>query len=177
MDLQNIENTLKKMGIVLERVVNKLDELDKRISQIEKKIENNEKTFSSKDFKTDAQTEQNPISNKGVLGNNFLGSMLGTMAGMGLYNLLFNHSITPVEFGESLGMNQNEINEVLENDFDEIDTKLDDIDNKIDELDEKIDQLEQENIMNNDYFENYEEDIGDSDFESGFDDFDGFDDI
>ena len=177
MDLQNIENTLKKMGIVLERVVNKLDELDKRISQIERKIENNEKTFSSKDFKTDVQTGQNPISNKGVFGNNFLGSMLGTMAGMGLYNLLFNHSITPVEFGESLGMNQKEINDVLENDFDEIDTKLDDIDNKIDELDEKIDKMENENIMNNDYFENYEEDIGDSDFESGFNDFDGFDDI
>ncbi len=177
MDLQNIENTLKKMGIVLERVVNKLDELDKRVSHIEKKIENNEKTFSSKDFKTDAQTKQNSISNKSVFGNNFLGSILGTMTGMGLYNLLFNHSITPVEFGESLGMNQNEINGILENDFDEIDTKLDNIDNKIDELDEKIDKMENENVMNNDYFENYGEDIVDNDFDSGFDDFDGFDNV
>ncbi len=184
MDLQNIENTLKKMGIVLEKVVAKVDEIDKRLSKIEEKLDDGKK-FSSGDFKTIPQPQmqtQNPQNSTSKslssgFGSSFLGSMAGSMAGMGLYNMLFNHSISPVEFGENLGMNQNEINDVLENNFDEIDTKLDELDSKIDELDEKIDSLDNDDIMKSDYFENYGEDLEDNDFESGFDDFDGFDDV
>lgn len=179
--MQNIENTLKKMGLVLEKVVQKVDELDKRVIKIEEKLGDNEKKFSSQDFKTapQAQTLGSSTSNSSLsgFGSSFLGSITGAMAGMGLYNLLFNHSLSPVEFGENLGMNQNEIDEVMENNFNEIDTKLDELDNKIDELDEKIDSLDDENSIENGYFENYEENDINSDFNSGFDDFDGFDDI
>ena len=74
-------------------------------------------------------------------------------------------------------MNDTEINEMLESNFDEIDSKLDELDSKIDELDEKINSLENEDVMNSDYFENYDEDIPDNDFDSGFDDFGGFDEV
>ena len=176
MELANIENTLKKMGMVLEKVVQKVDELDKRVSKIEEKL--GEKKFSSEDFKAAQPQNLSSKTSTGGFGSSFLGSMAGAMAGMGLYNLLFNHSVTPVEFGENLGMNQNEINEVLENNFNEIDSKLDELDNKIDELDNKIDELENsEDVMNSDYFESYEENDTDDDFGGGFDDFGGFDDI
>jgi predicted nuclease with TOPRIM domain len=75
-------------------------------------------------------------------------------------------------------MNENEINNLLENDLNEIDTKLDEIDTKLDELDSKIEELENNDVMDTDYFENYdEEDTSDDMFGSGFDDFGGFDDV
>jgi peptidoglycan hydrolase CwlO-like protein len=185
MDTQNIENTLKKMGLVLEKLVQKVDELDKRVAKLEEINENNEKKFSSEDFKAKPQpqtTVQNSASNSlsSGFGGSFLGSMAGAMAGMGLYNLLFNHNVSPVEMGQSLGMDNNEINEVLQNDISEIDTKLDEIDAKLDELDEKIDNVSSgldEDVMSSEYFENYEDEVADNDFEGGFDDFEGLDDF
>jgi len=175
MDTQNIENTLKKMGLVLEKLVNKVDELDKRVAKLEEK---NEKKFSSGDLKTNqTQTSTSNVSSNGF-GSSFLGSLTGAMAGMGLYNLLFNHSVSPVEMGHSLGMNDSEINSVLENDLNEIDSKLEEIDAKLDELDEKIDSnAMDEDVMSNEYFESYEEEVADNDFEGGFDDFEGLDDF
>ncbi|GAX86734.1 conserved hypothetical protein [Lebetimonas natsushimae] len=176
-----IENTLKKMGIVLEKLAEKMDELDKRVSRIEEKLGEGGKKFSSQDLKANPQPQmqqnQKVSSNSslGGFGSSFLGSLTGVMAGMGLYHLLFDHSVTPESLGESLGMNENEIDNV---DLDEIDEKLNEIDTKLDEIDEKLnDNLANDDVMDNDYFESYEEEAGDTDFESGFDDFDGFDDV
>jgi len=182
MDLQNIENTLKKMGMVLEKIVQKVDELDKRVAKIEEKLGEEGKKFSSEDLKAQPQPTQTQTSTSksslGGFGSSFLGSMAGAVAGMGLYNLLFNHSVTPVEFGHEIGMNDTEINEALEQNFDEIESKLDEIDSKLDELDEKINEMDMANdVMDSDYFESYEEDLADNDFDSGFDDFDGFDEV
>jgi len=171
MDVTNIENTLKKMGLVIEKLVKKVDELDKKVNELEKK-EN--KKFSSEDLKSNqsnVNTTSQP-SNASNFGSSFLGSMAGAMAGMGLYNLLFNNSVSPTELGQNLGMDEKEINELLESEFNEIESKLEEIDSKLEELDNKLDENVAENdVMQNDYFESYEEELGDSDFDIGFDDF------
>ena len=177
MDTQNIENTLKKMGLVLEKLVQKVDELDKRVSVLES---NTEKKFSSGDFQ--AQQQKTPTTGStsnaslGGFGSSFLGSLTGAMAGMGLYNLLFNHNVSPVEMGENLGMDEKEIDQVLQSDMDEIENKLDEIDAKLDELDDKLSDTN-EDIMSNEYYENYEDEVSDNDFEGGYSDFDGLDDF
>ncbi|WP_457563950.1 hypothetical protein [Caminibacter pacificus] len=184
MDMQNMENTLKKMGMVLEKLVQKVDELDKRVAKIEEKLGEGEKKFSSQDLKA-AQPQQNQpqSSTSGSFGSgfgsSFLGSMAGAMAGMGLYNLLFNHSVSPAQFGHDIGLDEQEINNVLDNELSEIDSKLDEIDSKLDELDTKVDELSDEvasdDIMNNDYYESYEEGLEENtDFFGGIDDFGDF---
>jgi len=176
--MTNIENTLKKMGMVLEKLVQKVDDLDKRVAKLEEKLGEEEKKFTSQDLKATPQTTPTPSTSKsslGGFGSSFLGSMAGAMAGMGLYNLLFNHSVTPEEFGRDIGMDDNEIQEVLNENFDEIDSKLEEIDSKLEELDSKINEMDSEDVMNSDYFESYEEES--NDFDSGFDDFDGFDEV
>jgi len=181
MDTQNIENTLKKIGLVLEKLVQKVDELDKRVS----KLEGEGKKFSSEDLKTKPQIQSSTSSNSSntfsnSMGGSFLGSMAGAMAGMGLYNLLFNHNVSPVQLGESLGMQNGEINEVLQNDLNEIDSKLNEIDEKLEELDAKIDDVSadlDEDVMSSEYFESYEDEVADNDFNGGFDDFEGLDDF
>ncbi|MEO1924132.1 MAG: hypothetical protein ABGX25_06450 [Nautiliaceae bacterium] len=182
MELQNIENTLKKMGMVLEKVVTKVDELDKRVAKLEGKLGEGEKKFSSQDLKAQAtpQTQQSSTSgiSSGGFGSSFLGSLAGAMAGMGLYNLLFNHSVTPMEFGKEMGLSEDEIQHVLDEELDEIESKLDEIDSKLEELDSKIDEVGDNDVMNTDYFESYEEeDTVDDDFGGGFDDFGGFDEV
>jgi predicted nucleic acid-binding Zn-ribbon protein len=176
-----IENTLKKMGIVLEKLAEKIDELDKRVAKIEEKLGDGEKKFSSQDFKANPQMQQpqtqkaSSNSSLGGFGSSFLGSLTGAMAGMGLYHLLFDHSVTPESLGQSLGMNESEIDNV---ELDNIDEKLDEIDSKLDEIDEKLDKnMASDDVMDNDYYESYEEDTGDTDFGSGFDDFEGIDDF
>jgi len=176
--MTNIENTLKKMGMVLEKLVQKVDDIDKRVAKLEEKLGEEEKKFTSQDLKATPQTTPTPSTSKsslGGFGSSFLGSMAGAMAGMGLYNLLFNHSVTPEEFGRDIGMDDNEIQEVLNENFDEIDSKLEEIDSKLEELDSKINEMDSEDVMNSDYFESYEEES--NDFDSGFDDFDGFDEV
>jgi peptidoglycan hydrolase CwlO-like protein len=175
-----IENTLKKMGIVLEKLAQKIDELDKRVAKIEEKLGDGEKKFSSEDLKVNPQIQQpqtrpSSSSSLGGFGSSFLGSLTGAMAGMGLYHLLFDHSVTPESLGQSLGMNENEIDNV---ELDNIDEKLDEFDTKLDEIEEKLDTNEaSDDVMDNDYYENYEGETGDNDFDSGFDDFDGFDEV
>jgi peptidoglycan hydrolase CwlO-like protein len=170
--MQNIENTLKKMGLVLEKLVQKVDELDKRVKNIEEKLVE-KKEFSSSDFKTQPASQTSSSSASGF-GSSFLGSLTGTMAGMGLYNLLFNHSVTPAQFGHEIGLDDKEIDELLNKEFDEIDSKLDEIDSKLEELDEKIENISNEDVMQNDYFEDYEAE-DDLDFYGGVDDFGGDD--
>jgi peptidoglycan hydrolase CwlO-like protein len=172
-----IENTLKKMGIVLEKLAEKIDELDKRVAKIEEKVGVTEKKFSSQDLKGQPQTQTKASSSSllGGFGSSFLGSLTGAMAGMGLYHLLFDHSVTPESLGQSLGMNENEIDNV---ELDNIDEKLDEIDTKLDEIDQKLnDNLDNDDVMDNDYYESYEEESDDNDFDGGFDDFNGFDEV
>jgi len=172
MDNQNIENTLKKMGMLIEKLALKVDELDKRVAKLE------EKKFSSNDFKSNNEKTQVANSNTSAFGSSFLGSLTGAFAGMGLYNLLFNHNVTPKDFGENIGLDDNQINEVLQNDISEIDTKLDEIDAKLEEIDSKIDEASlNQDVMDSEYFESYEEEVSDNDFEGGFDDFEGLDDF
>jgi len=186
MDAQNIENTLKKMGLVLEKLVQKVDELDKRVAKLEENEGNSGKKFSSGDLKATPQSQasstssssSSPFSNS--FGGSFLGSMAGAMAGMGLYNMLFNHTVSPVEMGHSMGMDDSQISEVLQSDISEMDTKLDEIDAKLDELDAKLDDVSadlDEDVMSSEYYENYEDEVADNDFEGGFDDFEGLDDF
>ena len=171
MDNQNIENTLKKMGMLIEKLALKIDELDKRVAKLE------EKKFSSNDFKSNSEKTQASNSNTSAFGSSFLGSLTGAFAGMGLYNLLFNHNVTPKDFGENIGLDNNQINEVLQNNISEIDTKLEEIDAKLKEIDSKIDEVSlTQDVMDSKYFENYEE-RSDNDFEKGFDDFEGLDDF
>jgi hypothetical protein len=51
------------------------------------------------------QTKASSSSLLGGFGSSFLGYLTGAMAGMGLYHLLFDHSVTPESLGQSLGMN------------------------------------------------------------------------
>ena len=171
MDTQNIENTLKKMGMLIEKLTLKVDEIDKRVAKLE------DKNFSSNDFKSN--NEKTQATNTNTFGSSFLGSLTGAFAGMGLYNLLFNHNVTPKDFGENIGLDDHQINEVLQNDISEIDTKLDEIDAKLKEIDSKIDDVSniEQDVMDNEYFESYEEEVNDNDFEGGFDDFEGLDDF
>ena len=177
--MNNIENTLKKMGLVIEKLAQKIDEMDKRLEKIEKNVGEGEKKFSSQDLKANPQMQQPTTqanstskSSLGGFGSSFLGSMAGAAAGMGLYHLLFDHSVSPENLGENLGMSEKEINEAMDSNFDDIDERLSEIDSKLDEIDAKLDSDDSGDVMNSDYYENYEEDEGDSDFDSGFDDFD-----
>jgi len=170
MENQNIENTLKKMGIVLEKLVEKIDALEKRVAKLEEKNETNAKNVQD----LAKPTSQNTFA------SGFLGSMAGSMAGMGLYNLLFNNHVSANEFGESLGLGRDELNEILQNDFNQIDNKLDEIDDKLAQIDEKIEGISNdlnEDAMDSDYFESYEGEVNDTDFEGGFDDFEGLEDF
>jgi peptidoglycan hydrolase CwlO-like protein len=175
--MSDLENTLKKMGMVLEKLVQKVDELDKRVAKLEEKLQ--DKKFSSNDLKAQSAQPQSstaPASNSGSgFGTSFLGSLAGAMAGMGLYNLLFNHNVSAAEFGHEIGLSDNEINSILENEMSEIDSKLEEIDSKLEEIDSKIDNVASEDIMNNDYYESYEEGLEENtDFFGGVDDFGDF---
>ena len=178
--MNNIENTLKKMGLVIEKLAQKIDEIDKRLEKIEKNLGEGEKKFSSQDLKANPQIQQTQTnqanstskSSLGGFGSSFLGSMAGAAAGMGLYHLLFDHSVSPENLGVNLGMSENEINEAMDSNFDDIDERLSEIDSKLDEIDSKLDSDDSNDVMNSDYYENYEGNETDNDFDSGFDDFD-----
>jgi len=152
--MDNVENTLKKMALVLDKVVKKVEELDKRVSRLEQSISGGQ--MEQKDTKSAAQ---------GSFGSSFLGSLAGVVAGMGLYNLLFNNSVSAEDFANKLGVDESEIEEKLEN----IDEKLEDIDKELEELAAGIEPFEDgisdeefENISLDDYLSQ----------EEGFDDFD-----
>ena len=154
-----IENTLKKMGLVIEKLAQKVDELDKRVAKLEEK---SVKTFSSNDIKASTPTPQvsnNTSSSGGGFLSSLFGSAVGAFAGMSLFNALFNNDVKPQEFANEIGVDENELSE--------IESKLDEINSKLEEVDSKLDE-----VADNDYFEDYEGDLADNDFDSGFDDFD-----
>ena len=149
----DIENTLKKMGLVIEKLAQKVDELDKRVAKLEEK-----KFSSSVKSSTPALNNTSTSSGSGFLSSLF-GSAVGAFAGMSLFNALFNNDVKPQEFANEIGVDENELNE--------IESKLDEINSKLEEVDSKLDE-----VANNDYFEDYENELADNDFDSGFDDFD-----
>ena len=176
--MQQIETTLKKMGMVLEKLVQKVDEIDNRLKKLEEKVEgNSEKKFTSADLKNNLQNQNQMNSTSkpssgaslgGSFGSSFLGSLAGAMAGMGLYNLLFNNDVSPEEFGKEMGMSEEEISNL---DVSEIDSKLEEITSQLDEIDSKLSE------MDSDLASDFDQDLqeGLSEWDSG-DDFGGFDD-
>ncbi|MCF6248129.1 MAG: hypothetical protein L3J69_12325 [Desulfobacula sp.] len=120
MDSNNLENTVKKMGIVLEKVVQKVDELEKRVINLEQNMLA-EKGQELKEKTQQVQQQQPSTSNlqsSGMgFGTGFLSSLLGSFAGMSLFNLLFNNDVSAHEFAEHTG--------VSDVDLSEIDEKLD----------------------------------------------------
>ncbi len=163
MDQNNLENTLKKMGVVLEKVVQKVDELEKRVVNLEQKM----LAEKGREFKENIQTQQPQTQNmqsRTGFGTGFLSSLLGTFAGMSLFSLLFNNSVSAHEFAENAG--------VSDTDLSEIDQKLEEIDQKLEELDEKIDDIDSGNLTEMED-EPLREDFGYTD--TGFDFGDDFD--
>jgi len=185
MEAKNLEDTVKKMGIVLEKVVQKIDELDKRVTKLEQQMLAEKGKEIKEQQSNQPQTQQNvtPTTHSGFggsgFGTGFLSSMLGSFAGMSLFNLLFNHNVSAHELAQQTGVD--------DADLTEIDQKLEEIDQKIDELDEKIENIDQdlenaeftdetlgEGIVDDDYLRNADFDYNDDGdlFDTGFDDFD-----
>lgn len=170
MATQNLDATLQKMGLILEKVVQKIDELDTRVAKLEEKVEGKKlplPTQSPLQPLSQNQTKS-PSTSSTNWSQSFLGSLAGAMAGMGLYNLLFNHDITPMQLQNQLHTDTHGLDESLE----EIEEKLDVLDDKLDTLDDKIDLLEADTPGQNDF-----EGLEDVDFDDGFDDFGDIDDI
>ncbi|WP_029521159.1 hypothetical protein [Persephonella sp. IF05-L8] len=164
MEDKNIENTLKKMAIVLDKVVKKVDELDKRITKLEMKLLAEEGKKEATTQPQQPQPESRSTAGIGNFGTGFLSSLFGTFAGMSLFNLLFNNNISADEVAQQSGLSEDELSEI-DHKLDELSQEISQIDEKLDEIDQSIDEITDNGI---------EPDI--TDF--GFDDFDtGFDDI
>ena len=140
---QNLENTVKKMAIVLEKVVKKVDELDQRVKRLEMKVLKEEaegKTSSTQASTTTAQPQPQPqpqVSSGGGFGGfgtGFLSSLLGSFAGMSLFSLLFNNHVSAEEVAREAGIDDADL-EHIEEQLNEIDEKLDEIDEKLEDLD------------------------------------------
>ena len=155
MDNTQIENSLKKMGLVLEKVVKKVDELDKRLAQIEQKS-NSEKKFSSEDLKKTTpqqpinQTQPSSSSFGSGFGGSFLGSLAGAMAGMGLYNLFFNNDVSADEVARNIDSNE-DLTSSVEEQLREIDAKLDELDAKMDDIDNDDSFVDNDSDIFDDY--------------------------
>jgi len=164
---ENIENTLKKMAVVLDKVVKKVDELDKRVAKLEMKtLAEKGKEEIKNSQQPQGQTQQSGFG-MGGFGTGFLSSLLGSFAGMSLFNLLFNHDVSPHEFAQQAGLS--------EEDFSQLEEKIDSLSEEISQIDQKLDEIDQ----NIDNLSDIEPDTGFADFEpddTGFD-FGGFDDM
>lgn len=170
MDNQNIENTLKKMAIVLDKVVKKVDELDRRVSKLEQQIlaekgkEEKQTTETQTPVSQPIQPQQSGFTSSGF-GGSFLGSLLGSFAGLSLFNLLFNNSVSAEEVAKEAGVEPEALKE--------IDEKLDEISQQIEEVDQKIENIEEEITSDDDYYSEFiDDDIPDIGFDDTFDSFD-----
>lgn len=166
MDSNNLENTLKKMGVVLEKVVKKVDELEKRVVNLEQKmLANKGQELKESEKLQTPQPQQSNLHSSGMgFGTGFLSSLLGSFAGMSLFNLLFNNNVSAHEFAENAGVSDVELSE--------IDQKLEEIDQKLEEIDEKIENIDDSDLAELDD-EPFKQDFGYDDQDFGFgDDFD-----
>ncbi|WP_297456101.1 hypothetical protein [Persephonella sp.] len=168
MEEKNIENTLKKMAIVLDKVVKKVDELDKRITKLEMKLlaeEGKKETTTQAQSQQISQPESRSASGIGNFGTGFLSSLFGTFAGMSLFNLLFNNNISAHEVAQQSGLSEDELSEI-DHKLDELSQEISQIDEKLDEIDQSIDEITDNSI------EPDITDFGFDDFGTGFDDID-----
>ncbi len=168
MESKNVEETLKKMGVVLEKVVQKVDELEKRVINLEQKVlAEKGKELKESERTSFSQPQQSNLQSSGSgFGTGFLSSLLGSFAGMSLFSLLFNNNVSSHEFAENVGVSDTELSE--------IDHKLEEIDQKLDEIDEKIDSIDDvdtENLADLDE-EPFRQDTGFDDSFGFGDDFD-----
>jgi len=176
MENKNLENTVKKMAIVLEKVVKKVDELDKRVQRLEMKMLAKEGSKSEnlpQQNISSHQTQQSSPSGSGFgsFGTGFLSSLLGSFAGMSLFNLLFNNSVSAEEVAREAG--------VADDTLAEIEEKLDSIDEKLTEIDEKLSEDEVIDTASID-FDTVDTDVDTLDTGLGYEDIDadfGFDDF
>ncbi len=90
--MADTENSLKKMALVLDRLTQKVEEMERRLADLEKKA---------------------GVSNSS---KNFLGALGGVVAAMGLYELLMDKDVKAEELARSLGMDMEEesIDDLLE---------------------------------------------------------------
>ena len=127
--MENTEKTLKKIAILIEKISEKIDELDERVKKLEMR------SLSQK-----AETEQ--IQNKNLteqssgqsFKSGFLGSLLGTFAGMSLFNILLDDKIIPEDVARETGISEAEISHIEE--------KLEEISEKVENIEEKIENEE-----------------------------------
>ncbi len=165
-DNNNVENTLKKMAIVLEKVVKKVDELDKRVTKLEMKVlgqeAKEEKLNQNKPSVSQptAQAQPQASSGMGGFGTGFLSSLLGTFAGMSLFNLLFNNSVSASELAHEAGVSEDELQEIEEK-LDHLSDEVSEIDQKLDQIDESIDEIN--SPMDSDFI-SMDDDVFDDDF-------------
>ncbi|MRJ06618.1 MAG: hypothetical protein C6I01_03775 [Epsilonproteobacteria bacterium] len=184
-----MEETLKKMGLILEKVALKVDELDKRLKSLEAKVAqlegNNPPPIpKEKGEETSAQTQttqshttqttqpgtttggvsssqphlssaqfganspQGGVPGMGATpqqqahssgpsplamgGSSFLGSLLGSFAGMGLFKTLFDNNVSASDVAKE--------SQSGESGDEDISAKLDEINSKLDQLSQEIEE-------------------------------------
>ena len=160
MENKNLENTVKKMAIVLEKLAKKVDELDKRVQKLELK------SLAKEGQQTLPQTQQQatyaqPQNTGSSFGTGFLSSLLGSFAGMSLFSLLFNRDVSAEDVAKEAGISEDELAQIEE--------RLDSIDEKLAEIEENLDDT---GIDNADFTEPDTFGYEDIDADIGFDDFD-----
>jgi len=160
MENKNLENTVKKMAIVLEKLAKKVDELDKRVQKLELK------SLAKGESSTQTSTNQpvnyaQPQNTGSGFGTGFLSSLLGSFAGMSLFSLLSNRDVSAEEVAKEAGISDEELSQIEE--------KLDSIDEKLSQIEDELDSQDLADLgdVEPDVY-GYE----DIDTDVGFDDFD-----
>ena len=169
--MADMEKTLKKMALVLDRVVKKVEELDERV----KKLEEKKGSFGSADFKREKESDVSksnvkstaPSSSSALagVGSSFLGSLAGAVAGMGLSHLLFDDKVEPQQMAQQIDGDLEEKIEDIEAKLDNIDSELEELTADVEEFDDGISDADFENMSLDDYLAQEEdfEDFGDFD--------------
>jgi predicted nucleic acid-binding Zn-ribbon protein len=151
--MADVQKSMQKMALVLERLVQKVDELEQKIERLQQQ-------------KSGGDEKSGGVSKSGT--GSFLGAMAGAVAGLGLAHILFDDSIAPQDVANHLGLEPGAL-ENIEEKIEGIDEKLEDMDKELEELlaqteafDDGISDEEFEQMSLDDYLAS----------EEGVDDFD-----
>ena len=154
--MADIQKSMEKMALVLEKLVQKVDELDKKVEQLQQQ----------KSTGGASAQKLGDVSKSST--NSFLGAMAGAVAGLGLAHILFDDSITPQDVANQLGVEPSALEDIEEK-IEGLDEKLEDIDSELEELlaqteefDDGISDEEFEQMSLDDYLAS-EEDFSDFD--------------
>ncbi|MRI84109.1 MAG: hypothetical protein C6I00_06785 [Nitratiruptor sp.] len=146
--MANVEKSLQKVALVLDRLVQKVEEIDKRLKRVEERVLNSSQEEGrenkgpgrgmelSKGNMAPSQEALSPRSTSSFganAGASFLGSLAGVVAGMGLYHLLFDDGVEPKEMAEKMGMDESAL-EGIEERLAGIEEQLEDLDQELDAL-------------------------------------------